>query len=209
MRAKVIIILIISFFCTITSCKREDLQNNDIPYRTLSRGTSTDGVMVLGNQLDNSYSVDNMRNAYRNLRKSNMIDSINIDTTHIYICFYPESAEEIDILIEDSTIDVFPYPLDYEIVSPGVYYPDTTLRQCLYAVVPKNYPYRIINDYKILEYCYIPDIDNNPDLEILEHESLDLTGNLIEMPTTKLGHAPSGRIRVQNTFTNRKMCRLS
>jgi len=53
------------------------------------------GMTKLGRQLENPYSVDNMRKAYENLKSSNANgrisgDELEISTTHFYIKFKPK-----------------------------------------------------------------------------------------------------------------------
>lgn len=46
----------------------------------------------------------------------------NIETTHHYVKFFPQNDEEYDLLTSDSTLILYDYPLDYEIVKMGDYY---------------------------------------------------------------------------------------
>ncbi|WP_144960600.1 hypothetical protein [Gillisia sp. Hel_I_86] len=82
---------------------------------------------VLGKKLENPYSVTNMKKAYDNLKnKSKNANNFNLDikATHLYIKFIPKSEEELSILKMDSTLILYTYPLDYEIIEGSGYYRD-------------------------------------------------------------------------------------
>ena len=66
----------------------------------------TDGMTVLGQQLENPYSVGNMRKALANLSPKTRagITDMDIQPTHYYVKFHPRSSEELDLILQDSTI---------------------------------------------------------------------------------------------------------
>ena len=78
---------------------------------------TTDGMTVLGKQLENPYSVTNMRRAFANLPSITRsgVDETQIETTHFYVKFHPKNTEEINMLKQDSTLIFYSYPLDYDI----------------------------------------------------------------------------------------------
>lgn len=97
----------------------------------------------LGKQLENPYSVDNMKKAWRNLQENEnayrmMTDSIS--TTHLYLKFKPANEDELSLLKEDSTLDLYTYPLDYEIPEGLDHYHDPEIVDSLptyqYCAVP-------------------------------------------------------------------------
>ena len=57
------------------------------------------------------------------LQKSNgrIASEIEIEATHLYVKFFPETKEEINLLQRDS-LELFNYPIDYEIDTLGDYY---------------------------------------------------------------------------------------
>lgn len=162
----------------------------------------TDGMTVLGQQLENPYSVGNMRKALANLSPKTRagITDMDIQPTHYYVKFHPRSSEELDLILQDSTIIWYDIPLDYEIEEYGSYYHDPTIPDSL-----PTYQYASIEvakwpavstigvDYEILSDLFIPDEDKDEDddgimtrsgtkwnealADALVEESLRLTGN--------------------------------
>ena len=91
-----------------------------------------EGMTKLGKQLENPYSVENMKKVLESLKASNPNgrtsgEEIEITTTHFYIKFKPKNEDELDILQKDSTLILYTYPLDYEIEEAGDFYHDPTI----------------------------------------------------------------------------------
>ena len=70
-----------------------------------------------------------MKKALNNLKKSSKNIDINVETTHLYVKFIPKNEEELDILKRDSTLILYSYPLDYEIIEGTGYYIDPELSE--------------------------------------------------------------------------------
>ncbi|PCI31130.1 MAG: hypothetical protein COB60_12680 [Flavobacteriaceae bacterium] len=177
------------------SCQKED----EIKEQVTTSQYSTEGMVKLGKQLENPYSVENMRNALDNLKKSNVsaktsVGEIEISTTHLYVKFTPKNEAELSILKRDSTFILYTYPLDYEIKENGDFYRDPevpegqpTYQYCA-VKVGKELPSGVENE--ILEDLFIPDEDKDtekgtskksvPDevIEDLVDEALRITGNI-------------------------------
>lgn len=153
--------------------------------------------MVLGKQLENPYSVENMKKALASLkangRKSGDFD---IETTHLYIRFLPKNSLELEALEGfsqvDTTFNLFDHPLDFEIEEVGHWYHDPSIPDRLptyqYTVVKPDFTFPDTLDHEILAELFIPeeteeDIENGRiaiDLDFLddlEDESLRLTNN--------------------------------
>ena len=82
---------------------------------------------------NNPYSVSNMEKAFESIKKSNArisTEGLEIATSHLYIKFKPKSYAELDLLKIDSTLNLFPYPLDFEITD-GSYYHDPNIPDSL------------------------------------------------------------------------------
>jgi len=180
------------------------------------------GMTKLGRQLENPYSVDNMRKAYENLKSSNANgrisgDELEISTTHFYIKFKPKNEEELSILKRDSTLILFEYPLDYEILEAGTHFHDPSVPlvsptfQYVSLPIDKRIPDEV--DYEILENLYIPDEEKDSSLsngriaspeliDLLVEESLRLTGNLDDSENSSNARVqssswrPAGRIQL-------------
>ena len=181
---------------------------------------------VLGKKLENPFTVDVMKKAYDNLRNSRSggrlnSDELDIRTTHLYVKFLPKDSSEVDFLEKNDSLNLYDYPLDYEITTPGNYYhdPNVPLSQPTptYTAVPVTFQFSPLISYQLLAELYLPSTDTvsssggrtnkNLFLEELENEALRITGNSNENKTNSNGRTnggsyhPQGYIRVRNTFT--------
>lgn len=169
------------------SCQNEEeLQpqnenNEEIP-------VSLGKKIILGKQLENPYSVENMEKALRNIRSlrqysSRNFSSLQITPTHYYVKFKPTNSEELSIIEKDTSLIAYDYPLDYEILQIGDYYhdPEVPADQPTYhyasvginQALPNNVEYEILSD------LFIPDVEDISEnvRDLLIDEALDLTGN--------------------------------
>lgn len=160
-----------------------------------------EGMMMLGEKLNNPYSVSNMILAYKALMPQTRSD-INCDeisATHRYVKFIPKTEEELSLLKTDSTLTLFQYPLDYEIIQYGSYrdpnIPDSQPTP-LYCSVPidKELPAGV--EAEILENLFIPDESETETkagvgfsesfVDALVEKSFELTGNIDDItPCTR------------------------
>lgn len=139
------------FSCFIT-CKESD--DIEVP-QTIVPET---GKILLGKKLNNPYSVENMRKAYFALltQTRSGIENTDIEdfihTTHLYVVFKPKTEEELGVLKSDSTLILYPYPLDYEIIAYGEN-PETPNNQSMhyYASVPADKELTKEIEWEILE----------------------------------------------------------
>jgi len=130
------------------------------------------GEMVLGNVINNPFSVENMQIAkklmYKELDSLNKLfgitkeylDNFQVETTDLYVRFLPKNMEEILKLEADTNLITFPYPLHREIIKEGDYYIDEGLPEdliWLYAVVPNNYCLNMGVEYEVLEQLFLPE----------------------------------------------------
>ncbi|MEO8769419.1 MAG: hypothetical protein ABI402_05025 [Ferruginibacter sp.] len=124
-----------------------DYDNGDLP-------------VILGTQLRNPYSIANMQQASMRLYGSDEI----IYVTHLYVRYKPETIAQLSLLVEDNSLELQDYPMDYEVLQEGQYYQDPTLENeqigWLYTVVPANYVPVAGIEYEILQELYIPPDDN-------------------------------------------------
>ncbi len=114
-----------------------------------------------------------MQQAYTNLYGSSM----GINETNIYVRFKPASPQQLSIL-EDLDIDLYDYPLDYDVAQQGDYYDDgvTPAEEIpwLYAVVDINFTPPSGIQYEELERIHLPVLAN------IENEAFRITGNPID-----------------------------
>ena len=206
------------------SCQKDELTTNLENQTEINSDLEPKGMMVLGKQLENPYSVENMKKAYESLKSSGTLKSVTTDTFKVvtntlYIRFLPKDSSDLKTLWADTTIELFDYPMDYEIVEEGFYYHDPEIPECQptwqYTSVPVNYQFPEVQ-YEIIEECYIPEDDEEDETELkssylgdfygqLEFEAFRITGNLNEESTLKSSNGimakkkkPAGTIRVDN-----------
>lgn len=180
------------------SCNKdeENIQDPTLP------AAKTEGKVQLGKKLNNAYSVTNMQSAYQALRERGEItEDITISETHTYIKITSLDSAGLDLLLNDTNIELFNYPLDYELIGTGVYEP-TNDSSILYTVIPVGYNLGSHIQYQVLEHCYIPDDKASIAEQMIEEESLRLTGNLSDEPESKAAGIPQGYIKVYNTEDN-------
>ncbi len=176
---------------------------------------NNDGIeeSILGRKLENPYSVKNMRIAYNNLQKGekNKKNSLDINATHYYVKFKPANDEELSLLKLDSTLDLYDYPMDHEVVPEQDAYHDPSVPEgkptYQYCAVKVSYNFPEI-EYEILEDLFIPEAttqlkSNESFVEELVDEALRITGNLKETENDKRTKGllpskwrPAGRILV-------------
>lgn len=192
MNAKLFLFAISLFF--LVSCESNDNYSDvfkEVP-------TTTDGsqkVIQLGKKLNNPYSVDNMKNASSILQNEGMLrsSSFEIKATHLYVRFLPSDSDEFKLLINDSTLSLFSYPLDYELTEGDIFI-DSTLRGSEYTWLYTRVPIDFISPIacmEILEELYLPNIEESAqinsklrsstiskdDWKLLEERSMEITGN--------------------------------
>lgn len=148
--------------------------------------SSPDSVLkptILGAQLTGfPYSVATMQQAYLSLYGS----STQAVENALYMRFKPTTFDQLATL-EDQDIDLFDYPLDYEVVQEGDYYDDGVTNSesipWLYAVVPVNFvtPSGITSE--LLQRIHVPD-----DYRV-ENKAFQLTGNNVD--TADCASAPA------------------
>ena len=164
--------------------------------------------LVLGKKLENPYTLENMAKAQTripNIDRNN--DIVEIKTTDLYVRFLPKNAEEFNLLREDTTLELFSYPLDYEIKEAGDYYQDPTLpidsSPWYYTAVSKDYAFKDVK-HEIIEELFLiesaqklyPNVSDDYWLT-LEDKALSLTNNLENHGARASKWNPSGYIKVQ------------
>lgn len=202
----------------IQGCRIDDnMSFNDNQANTTNPTVHTEGLMILGDQLENPYSVKNMQKAYDSLRILNpdLKSDLIIEATHYYVRFLPKNFEELDFLGLDTTLILFDYPLDRIIENGGTYYHDPSLPvdqiTWQYTSVPKNFTFSKVQ-YEILEELFLSQdttiilkssLVNQITYNQLEDLSLKMTHNYHESNWNNSGlkaswWTPSGTISVQD-----------
>lgn len=214
-----IILTAIVFF---TSCKKEEsmIEKQDATnYAEQFNGEK----IVLGKKLENPYTVENMKRAYAELKKEyaekdggDSLDEINIYTTNLYVRFLPNNIDEYNILADDTTLEIFDFPLDYEIEEGGTYYHDPALPadQITWQYCAPKVECELPEiESEVIEELYLPQEDttlnriekNGKNIaDLLEMKALQITGNLTDDEYKsyfeKSSWEPSGSIKVTDDF---------
>ena len=123
-------------------------------------------VTVLGAKLKNPYAISNMRKAFERVETDSIngmddVPAISMPISHLYLKFIPKTQEELDILLADSNLVLYEYPLDYEIENLGDYYRDSTIPDDQptpqYCAVEADYTLPTGVDFEILDFLFIPE----------------------------------------------------
>lgn len=167
-------------------------------------GVAMHGMIVLGDKLEDPYSVENMTKALSAVcpTKARVI----VAPTDLYVRFLPADQKDFDIL-ESLGLELLDHPVDYTVVREGDWYHDPEIEEgsitWQYAVVEKDFKFPTGIRYEILDKCYIPENDmtkaDGVDWDEVEREAYRLTGNESMIVATKGGEPsakPGGRITI-------------
>ncbi len=203
-----------------SSCQKEDFTQslNSIPKsnETEEEFENLEGETVIGERKENPFKTATMRQAYTNLGGNNKggEKDITVRTTHLYIKFLPQDTAEVSILNnleKNEEMNLFYYPLDCDILEPGIHYHDPNIPEDMptpqYTAVALNYQLPNTVNYEILDSLYLPETDLDSTiagreswLDMLEAEAFQLTGNEAELYQEKSKFRPSGFMRVENNL---------
>jgi len=180
-------------------CKKDSAEETQPP------GNEVGYVSVLGKKLENPYSVANMQKALNNLLGNHKSGGDTIIASHYYVKFMPHNDDELTILKNDTTLSLYQYPLDYEIIDGSTTYHDPSVPEgeptFQYASVKVDYVFPEI-DYEILEELFIPEEETGlkqslkVPVEQLVTEALRITNNLEPDDTAKGSWRPAGWMKV-------------
>ena len=188
-----------------------------------------EGMIQIGEKLENPYTVKNMQKAWELLFEKNpngrTAGKDIVRTTHLYIRFVPKDSAELELLEADTTIMLWDYPLDYEITEGGDFYHDPGL-----PIEQPTYQYCAVEvgkklpgvEYQLLAELYLPEDDEELGDEMengrttgysivddLLAKAFEITGNADDFEPYKeegLQNAkwnPSGRVRVWDDAAGR------
>jgi len=187
-----ILTLLFTFCVLFSSCEKESLTLTDV--------SEEPRMTKLGKKLKNPFSVANMQQAYKSLLEKNAgarVKDLEIRPTHLYVRYLPPNKALYDSLVNDSTLYLEDYPLDYEVIEQGEYYHDPSIPEGLptyqYTSVPIYYVPPTGVAFEVLDELYLPKEDTTLEdesgrlsqnveewVDMLEYESLLLTDNLSE-----------------------------
>lgn len=227
MNNKSIYLLMLLYLCMSIGCSKydEELVSNTSKQASsllcMTRSglaANGDELVVLGEKLTNPFTVENMQVAYNSLkRKVRTIGELDISApTHKYIKFMPQDSVQLELIEADTTLDLYSYPLDYEILSEGTDYIDPNLPEgqphYRYAAIPVSYTIPAEINYQILAELYIPKVGTptkggstltEEDVELLTEQAEILAGYEPEPETRASKYQPAGYIQVWDDALNK------
>ncbi|MBO4476047.1 MAG: hypothetical protein J5737_04955 [Bacteroidales bacterium] len=201
-------LLFIASVSLLLSCSGKEYLDWNRPV-TGDEGFSHDEI-VLGEKLQDPYSVENMTKALISVHPS-ASGRATLEPTHFYVRFLPADASQMQVLT-DLGLELLDHPLDYRIVREGDWYHDPSVPEgeitWQYGVVPVSFEFPQGIRYERLDDCYLPENDPSTkaadgiDWDAVECEAYRITGNEdMLQPATKDGEIsvranPQGRIAI-------------
>lgn len=141
-------------------------------------------LIVLGEQLEDPYSVENVARALDHLYPTRA-GRIIPEATDRYVRFLPADRAQLDELLSLG-LTLIDHPVDYRILREGDYYHDPSVPEgeitWQYAVVGKDFLFPEGIRCEVLDECYIAENDpgskaDGIDWTAVEREAYRLTGN--------------------------------
>ena len=176
-------------------------------------------TIILGKKLNNPYSLKNMQAAYDSLCMASGVATRSVDLlqpTHLYVRFLPKDSVDINRLDKEK-LDLFCYPLDYDVEQWGDYYHDPSIPEdqptWQYTRVPVGYDFPDVQ-YEILDTCFIPEDEDEVETRMagnafslgdLEDAAYEHSGNgdMLVKDELRAKHSPCGTFTVYNDSTGR------
>lgn len=212
MKKTLTIIMVLISTLLMFGCAKAEIDYPSVPAG--SRENNPDQTAMIGKQLPNPYAVDTMRKAYRNLAPTtrSLASESEITPTHIYVKFTPRNIDELNVILAETQLELYLFPLDREVTTGwSSVMPDFSTNgiQNRWSSVPIDYKLPDGCPYEILEELYIPDDYDTEGRNItraaslsesfiraLVAESMRLCGmeEDAKMVTRAIYRIPSGRI---------------
>ncbi len=177
-------VLLLAAAATVCACNPLDFftrQGEEID----TEETLAHGMIILGEKLQDPYSVENVTKALASLYPTKA-GEIDVKTTHLYVRFLPAGEEQFEKL-EDMGVEMLDHPVDFRIEREGDYYHDPEIPQdeitWQYAVVPPEFEFPDGIRYEVLDRCHITELrpatrsEDGIDWAAVEREAFRLTGN--------------------------------
>lgn len=116
--------------------------------------------IVLGERLNNPYSVQNMQAAYNQVMATRgEMDGLTLQPNLLYVRFLPKDSADV-VFLRESGLELFDHPLDYDIVVIGDSYHDPSLPDTAftwqYTCVKPDFTFPDMT-YEVIEECFVPD----------------------------------------------------
>ena len=189
----------------LASCAQKEYTDWNNPWSASDQGFSHEQI-ILGEQLQDPYSVDNMTKALESVNPGTK-GRVSIQATDFYVRFLPKDDAQLQQLM-DLGLELLDHPLDHRIVREGDWYHDPSVPEgsitWQYGVVPVDFEFPRDIRYERLDDCYLPENDPSTradgiDWEEVEREAFRLTGNqFAETREGTTGGTPQGRITIMD-----------
>lgn len=206
----------LTFFALVTvsaaSCTKDAF--GDLNPVDIKDSEQAHGCIVLGDQLENPYSVENVKGAFSALYPTKSSDIIS--TTDYYVRFLPEDDRQMDLL-KDMGLSLLDHPVDYEVLKDGDWYHDPSIEEgritWQYAVAPCDFVFPSEIRHEIIQHCFLADHSpstkaaSDIDWDAVEYESYLRSGNgsiWAEDASLTKGESvyPSGRVTIEDPLYN-------
>jgi len=170
---------LLTFMSTLWACSKETAPDGYQP----ENQTLEHGMIVLGEKLDDPYSVSNVQKALESLYPTKA--GVKVQATDKYVRFLPADQTEYETLTSKGFL-LIDHPLDYRIVKEGDYYHDPSLSEdeitWQYSVVSADAELPENIYMEVLDQCYIPENDSGTrssdiDWNAVEKEAFRISGN--------------------------------
>lgn len=176
----------------------------------LSFGKDCHDKIILGNKLEDPFTVENMTRAVEAVYPTKA-GRVAMTPTDYYVRFLPENEEQYEVL-ESMGITMLDHPVDYEIVREGDWYHDPDIDEekitWQYAVVRTDFKFPEGIRYEKLDDCFIAEHAPSTkadglDWEAVEREAFRLTGNgkmILETRGDDITATPEGKIQIIDDY---------
>lgn len=199
---------LIPVFFLLLSCSKSDFS---IPEGsvTVSDSDLQHDMIVLGEKLDDPYTVANMTKAFESLYPTKASRSY-VTPTDYYVRILPSGEEQYRAL-KDKGLMLIDHPLDYSILREGDYYHDPSVPEgeitWQYAVVSPDFVFPDGIVWEKLDECFLPEHQSPTkagaliDWDAVEAESFRISGNALGAVSKGGGDSrPVGRIAIVDDY---------
>ncbi len=189
---------------TLSSCERSGILSslngeNDVLTMNDNRAVRP---IILGERKQNPFSLKNMQIALDTLKqivsesdqttfRMQAVNEIELEATDLYVRFLPQDSTQYYQLKNDTTLTLFDFPLDYEIVQSGDYYQDPTLQKPFtwyYATVKPDYVPPVGIKYEVLEKLFIAENSEYYSEELISGGAMNAPKSETESNSEYLDH---------------------
>ncbi len=194
-----LLILIFSMW----SCKKDIIEVDEMSNEIIEKISKNEiDFNKFGKQLQNPYSLENMKRSIKKVLGEHNKFSKNLKASHYYIRFNIKTEKELSVLKQDSLLNLYDYPLDYDFENSIDLLNIKDIGE-KFSAVKFNYKFPKNIDYDILDDLYIPEETNDFSNEIsnkIVDEALKITNNIDEEISGRSRWNPKGKIEVWDDY---------